>query len=199
MKIAVVGIQGDVIEHINSLKQIFSELNIKGDVAWARTKDDLKNVDGITIPGGESTTIGTLLSVSEVDKEIKNLAIEGKPILGTCAGAILLTKFGLINMKIERNAYGRQKDSFESVISTSIGETRGVFIRAPLIKEVSKDVEIFAKNNNEIVGAKKGNILALTFHPELSEDTKIFRYFVENMVLKKSSFRKRSKISQQLL
>lgn len=182
MKIAVIGIQGDVIEHVSLLKQTLNNLDIEGEVIWARSKEDLEKADGIIIPGGESTTIGKLMSVSGMDKFIEKLARQGIPILGTCAGAILLSNLGLIDIKIERNAYGRQKDSFESTILTPIGETKGVFIRAPLIKEIFGKAEIFAKHNGEIIWAKQGNILALTFHPELSGDTKIFQYFLKNLV-----------------
>ena len=181
MKIAVIGIQGDVMEHIEVLRKTFKKCNIEVEVVWARNKEDLEKADGIIIPGGESTTIGKLMSVSGMDKVLINLAKKGKPILGTCAGAILLEKFGLINIRVDRNAYGRQKDSFECKISTQLGETRGIFIRAPLIKEVLEGAEIFATYNKEIVGAKQNNILALTYHPELSEDTKIFEYFIKNI------------------
>ena len=84
----------------------------------------------------------------------------------------------MINIEVDRNAYGRQKDSFETQITTSLGEIKGVFIRAPIIKEVQKEAKVFATNNKEIVGAEQENILALTFHPELSGDTKIFQYFL---------------------
>jgi|TARA_Y100000310_G_C20680325_1_gene815537 5'-phosphate synthase pdxT subunit len=179
MKIAVVGIQGDVAEHIEKLKQVLNELEIKGKVVWARNKEGLEEADGIIIPGGESTTIAKLMSVSRMDKVIENLANQDTPILGTCAGAILISNLGLINIEVDRNAYGRQKDSFESQISTSLGEMDGVFIRAPIIKKVQKEAKVFATNNKEIVGAEQGNILALTFHPELSEDTRIFQYFLK--------------------
>lgn len=186
MKIAVVGIQGDVIEHISFLKQTFNKLAISGEVIWVRSKEDLRDIEGITIPGGESTTIGKLLSDSEMEEAIKSLANNGMQILGTCAGAILLAKYGLINIKVDRNAYGRQKDSFEAEISTSLGNFRGIFIRAPLIKEVLEGAEIFAKNGDEIVGAEQDNILALTFHPELSGDTRIFEYFIKKIKERKN-------------
>ena len=186
MKVAVVGIQGDVIEHINVLNKTFNELEIKGEVIWARDKKELEQADGVTIPGGESTTIGKLMSVSGMDKVIGDMANKGIPLLGTCAGAILLSRFGLINIKVDRNAYGRQKDSFETQLSTPLGEIRGVFIRSPIIKSVLAGCKVFATHNKQIVGAEQKNILALTFHPELSEDTRIFQYFLKKVIERKN-------------
>jgi len=187
MKIAVIGVQGDISEHITSLK----EINPKGEIIWARKCEDLNPVDAIIIPGGESTTIKRLLILSGMDKVIKDSAKKGIPILGTCAGAILLAKhvrtnekieqglLQLIDMEIDRNSYGRQIDSFEAEITTDIGKTEGVFIRAPLIKKVFGETKIFAKYGSQIIGARHNNIYALTFHPELSDDKKIFQYFLE--------------------
>tara|TARA_Y100000310_G_scaffold344683_1_gene458778 strand:- start:1610 stop:2170 length:561 start_codon:yes stop_codon:yes gene_type:complete len=182
MRIAVVGVQGDVIEYIEILKQVLNDLQIDGEVIWARNREEMSEVDGVAIPGGESTTISKLMSISGIDKVIEELAKLGTPVLGTCAGAILLSKLGLINIKIDRNAYGRQKDSFEAEITTSLGEMIGIFIRAPIIKEVQKEAKIFATYKKEIVGVEQGNVLALTFHPELSGDTMIFQYFLRKIL-----------------
>ncbi|RMD45565.1 pyridoxal 5'-phosphate synthase glutaminase subunit PdxT [Candidatus Pacearchaeota archaeon] len=182
MKIAVIGVQGDVMEHIEALKRVFNRLKIDGEIIWARNKNELQKVDGIIIPGGESTTIGKLMSISGMDKVVIELAKQGTQILGTCAGAILLSNIKLINIKVDRNAYGRQKDSFEAQVTTPLGKMDGVFIRAPLIKEIQKEARVFAKHKKEIVGAEQDNILALTFHPELSGDAKIFQYFLRKII-----------------
>tara|TARA_Y100000310_G_scaffold330589_1_gene402511 strand:+ start:2528 stop:3124 length:597 start_codon:yes stop_codon:yes gene_type:complete len=190
MKIAVIGIQGGIREHINSLEQSMNSLKISGEIIWARNKTDLENANGIVIPGGESTTIKRLMALSGMDKSIKEFARKNLPILGTCAGAIILSDLGLIDIKIERNSYGRQIDSFESKVSTDLGETSGVFIRAPLIKEIFGKAKLFASRNNEIVGAKQGNISALTFHPELSKDNLIFNYFLQAIIKTKMKNKK---------
>jgi len=183
MKIAVIGVQGDVIEHINHLNSALNELNTNGNIIWARTKNDLKNIDGIVIPGGESTTIKKLLIQTGIDKELKKLSQKNTPILATCAGTILVSKdhLNLIDIKVDRNAYGRQKNSFEAEISTDVGKTKGIFIRAPIIIEVFGKAKVFATHNEKTVGAKQNNILALTFHPELSDDTMIHKYFINSI------------------
>ncbi len=175
MKIAVLGVQGSVEEHITQLRNISRTI----DVLWVRKKEDLENADGVIIPGGESTTIGKLLNESFMKETICKLVLDGVPILATCAGTILLSQFKLLGVDVDRNAYGRQKDSFEAEIKTVIGNTRGIFIRAPLITKVFGNAEIFATFKDQIIGVKQQNILALTFHPELSDDVMIYEYFIE--------------------
>ena len=193
MKVGVIAVQGDVSEHVEILKRAMNHLSMKGEVVYVRTVEDLKNISGLVIPGGESTTINRLMLKTGLHEEIIKLAKKGLPILGTCAGTILLAKegdelvkqtntilLGLLDMKVSRNAYGRQVDSFEADVSIpEIGKDfRGVFIRAPVIEKVWNGTEVFAKYKNSIVGAKKGKILALTFHPELTDDLRIHEYFL---------------------
>jgi 5'-phosphate synthase pdxT subunit len=168
---------------------------IDGTVAYARSLRDLKDVSGLVIPGGESTTIGRLMLSTGMEGKIVELAKRGLPILGTCAGTILLAKegdeqvkqtntnlLGLLDMKILRNAYGRQADSFEAYVKIAeIGNIpfKAVFIRAPTIERVWNDTEVWAEYKGTTIGAKKRNVLALTFHPELADDLRIHEYFLK--------------------
>jgi 5'-phosphate synthase pdxT subunit len=195
LKLGVLALQGAVSEHIEALEKAIKKLKIKGKVIGVRKKDDLKNISGLVIPGGESTTINKLMLKTGIQEEILKLAKKGLPILGTCAGAILLAKEGdaqvektktillrLMEMKVLRNAYGRQVDSFEVEVKIPDIENkpfRAVFIRAPVIERVWGKTKIWAKYKNEIIGAKKDNILALTFHPELTDDSRIHEYFIK--------------------
>ncbi|MBA2861655.1 pyridoxal 5'-phosphate synthase glutaminase subunit PdxT [Methanococcus maripaludis] len=186
MKImGILGIQGDLEEHEDAVRKV------NCIPKRIRTVDDLDGIDALIIPGGESTTIGKLMvSYGFIDK-IRNLKI---PILGTCAGMVLLSKgtgkeqplLEMLNVTIKRNAYGSQKDSFEKEIVLGGKKVHAVFIRAPQVGEIlSKDVEIISKDDGNIVGVKEGNIMAISFHPELSEDGVIvYEYFLKNFVEK---------------
>lgn len=170
------------------------ELGIEGKIIHVKTVKDLGGISGIVIPGGESTTINRLMLNTKIHDKIVELAKKGLPILGTCAGAILLAKegneqikqtntilLGLMDMKVLRNAYGRQVDSFEADVNIpELGKKpyRAVFIRAPGIERVWDSTKVFAKYRNFIIGAKKRNMLALTFHPELINDLRIHEYFL---------------------
>lgn len=186
--------QGDFKEHIEMLNKC------KVQAVSVKLPEDLKNVDGLIIPGGESTTIGNLMQRHNLDKEIIKRHQEGMAIYGTCAGAILLAKkiagssqpkLNLLDISIKRNDYGRQIDSFETELSIDkIGKFRGIFIRAPVIEKINNGVKILSKLNNKPVLVQKGNILAGTFHPELTNDTKIHKYFVE--MVKGYSMRKQN-------
>jgi len=188
-------IQGDVQENILSTKKALDDLGIDGTVTDVKTADDVKNLDGLIIPGGESTTIGQLSLVNSSLRIIKEKIEGGMPVFGICAGLILLAKtandrvvgktnqplLDLLEIKIERNSFGRQRESFEAEIamdSISIPQFRGVFIRAPSISEVSSDVEVLSKFNEKIVAIKKGNIIGTSFHPELTSDVSLHKYFV---------------------
>jgi 5'-phosphate synthase pdxT subunit len=195
LKIGVVAVQGAVSEHVEVLEKAIEKSRIDGSVAYARSPKDLNDVSGIVIPGGESTTIGRLILSIGMHGKIVELAKKGLPILGTCAGTILLAKegdeqvkqtdtrlMGLLDMKVSRNAYGRQVDSFEADVKIpEIGDKpfRAVFIRAPAIEKVWNDTRVWSEYKGTIIGAKKGNILALTFHPELSDDLRIHKYFLK--------------------
>jgi len=188
-------IQGDVQENILSTKKALDDLGIDGTVTDVKTADDVKKVDGLIIPGGESTTIGQLSLVNSSLRVIKEKIEGGMPVFGICAGMILLAKtandrvvgktnqplLDLLEIKIERNSFGRQRESFEAEVameSINIPQFRGIFIRAPSISEVSSDVEVLAKFNEKIVAIKKGNIIGTSFHPELTSDVSLHKYFV---------------------
>ena len=179
--IGVLALQGDFKEHLD----VLSKLNTSG--IEVRTVNDLQKTSCLIIPGGESTTIGKLLVSTGLDRAIIKRAKQGYPIYGTCAGAILLSKLKLINLTVERNAYGRQIDSFdERIESKQFLNLRGVFIRAPRFIKVGKQVEVLARYHAEPVLVQHGNILAGAFHPELTNDLSVHRYFV-NLVTKRNS------------
>jgi len=195
LTIGVLAIQGDVQENLISTKKAIKELGIEAKAVEVKTTEEIRNLDGLIIPGGESTTIGQLSLVNNSLRIIKEKIEKGMPTLGICAGMILLAKtaddrvvgktgqplLDLIEIKIERNSFGRQKDSFEAEISMNsikIPKFQGVFIRAPSVTEVSSDVEVLSKFNEKIIAIKKGNIIGTAFHPELTTDVSLHKYFV---------------------
>lgn len=186
MILGILGLQGDFYAH----KKMGEKLGIETIIV--RSSEDFEKIDGLIIPGGESTTITKLLSRYNLIKSLKKFHKEGKPIFGTCAGMILLAKkidnhpdqfsFGFIDISVKRNAYGRQIESFEEDISIPILGKKpfhGVFIRAPKISRMGKSVESLAKHNSDHILAREGNILVGSFHPELTEDVRIYEYFLE--------------------
>jgi pyridoxal 5'-phosphate synthase pdxT subunit len=196
INIGVLSIQGDVMENISSSEAALKELDINGKVTQVKTPEQISTLDGLIIPGGESTVMGHLSLVNGSLKKIKEKIESGMPVFGICAGLILLSKkakdrvvgdtdqplLDLLDVKVERNSFGRQRDSFEAEISlkpVNISKFNGVFIRAPSIIEVGKDVEIISKFNEKIVAVKQGNILATAFHPELTSDISLHKYFVK--------------------
>jgi len=193
--VGILAIQGDVQENLLSTKKALNELGIDGTVTNVKTADDVENLDGLIIPGGESTTIGNLSLVNSPLRVIKEKIEQGMPVLGICAGMILLSKtvddrvvgktnqplLDLLDVKIERNSFGRQRESFEAEIamdSISIPKFQGVFIRAPSVSEINSDVEVLAKFNEKIIAIKKNNIIWTAFHPELTTDVSLHKYFV---------------------
>ncbi len=184
MKAGVLAIQGSVTEHVSALKRAGAD-----EVIEVRTCEDLEQVDCLAMPGGESTTIGKLLKLEGLDKAIKKRARAGMPVYGTCAGAILLAKtisgeqkadnLGLMDIDVERNSYGRQLDSFETDIEVFGKLLHAVFIRAPRILSVSDDVEILAKYKSDIIMCRQGSMLVSTFHPELTDDPAVHKYFLK--------------------
>ena len=195
LNLGVLSIQGDVLENILSIKAAIDALDIDGTVTSVRTPDEISKVDGLVIPGGESTTIGQLSLFNGAFITLKDKIEQGMPVLGICAGMILLSKtakdkvvgkidqplLDILDIKLERNSFGRQRESFESDISlNSIGipTFNGVFIRAPSISDVGSDVEILSKFNEKIVAVKKNNVIAVAFHPELTTDISLHKYFV---------------------
>jgi 5'-phosphate synthase pdxT subunit len=186
MKAGVLAVQGDFAAHIRMLARIGVEAR------EVRTAADLCAADGLIIPGGESTTMLKLLNEEGLVGPIMEFAGAGKPLFGTCAGAILLARevtspnqpsLGLIDMSVERNAYGRQVDSFiaEAVTSMTGGAIEAVFIRAPKMRRLGPWVEVMASLDGEPVLVRQANILAATFHPELTEDARVHRYFAESL------------------
>lgn len=197
MKIGVIGLQGAITEHLEMIRQAMEKLKIDGDASWLNTKNQIENVEGLIIPGGESTTMGRLMQNSGIFEKVKEEGKAGKPILGTCAGLIILAKGGgneiertgqpllkLMDIKVKRNAFGGQKESFETDLNVSVlGEKpfRGVFIRAPAIEKVGENVKVLAKYRGMIVAAEEDNLLSVGFHPELTSDTRIHEYFLKKV------------------
>ena len=191
----VLSIQGDVLENILSVEAAIDALGIDGTVTAVRTPDEISKVDGLVIPGGESTTIGQLSKFNGSLKILKEKIEQGMPVLGICAGMVLLSNnandkvvgkidqplLNILDIKLERNSFGRQRESFESDISLdSIGipKFNGVFIRAPSISDVGSDVEVLSKFNEKIIAVKKNNVIGVAFHPELTSDISLHKYFV---------------------
>ncbi len=193
MRIAVIAIQGNVEEHIESANKAMEDMGIRGEVLPVRHSGTIPSCDAIILPGGESTTLGRLMAREGIDIEIKEAAAAGKPIMGTCAGLVLLAKdggeqvirtgqqlLGLMDISVDRNAFGGQRESFEIPLEVSMLDSpyNVVFIRAPVITRVGPDVEVLASFNDKIVAARQGNILGLAFHPELTDDLRIHYYFL---------------------
>ncbi|WP_338057495.1 pyridoxal 5'-phosphate synthase glutaminase subunit PdxT [Shimazuella soli] len=188
MKVGVLALQGAVREHI----QILDKLGV--EAVAVKRKEQLVDVDGLIIPGGESTTIGKLLRQYDLQAPILEFHAKGKPIFGTCAGLIIIAKhitennephLPLLNVTVQRNAFGRQVDSFEAdlPIKDVAEDFQAVFIRAPLITEVGADVEVLSTVKDQVVAVKQENLLGISFHPELTDDTRLHAYFL-NMVKK---------------
>ncbi len=201
--VGVLSIQGDVQENLLSTKAAIDELGIDGKIIDVKTPEELSELDGLIIPGGESTTIGQLSLVNGSLKILKEKIQNGMPVLGICAGMIMLSNtandrvvgkidqplLNILDIKLERNSFGRQKDSFESDISMdsiNIPKFNGVFIRAPSVSNVGSDVEILSKFNDRIVAVKKGNVIGTAFHPELTTDTSLHKYFINLVTLFKN-------------
>ncbi|HML88199.1 MAG TPA: pyridoxal 5'-phosphate synthase glutaminase subunit PdxT [Methylomusa anaerophila] len=194
MTIGVLALQGAVKEHLD-------RLNSLPDVAGLAVKKaaDLNNIDGLILPGGESTTIGKLLREFNLSPILIDKINRGLPVWGTCAGMILLAKaiigeetrhLGVMDICVRRNAYGSQLDSFatELVIpKVSSSPVPLVFIRAPYVEETGKDVQILARVDGKIVAVEQGNMLATAFHPELTDDLTFHRYFAEKVRKNKNS------------
>ncbi|MEK3806640.1 MULTISPECIES: pyridoxal 5'-phosphate synthase glutaminase subunit PdxT [unclassified Metabacillus] len=183
LKIGVLGLQGAVREHIRSIEESGAE-----GIVVKRT-EQLDELDGLIIPGGESTTMRRLIDKYGFMGPLKTFAAQGKPMFGTCAGLILLAKnivgyeeghLGVMDVTVERNSFGRQRDSFEAELNiTDVAEDfTGVFIRAPHIVEVGEDVEILSKHDGRIVAARQGQFLGCSFHPELTDDHRMTGLFV---------------------
>lgn len=185
-RIGVLALQGAFAAHCECLSSVGVE------PVEIRTPAQLDTVEALLMPGGESSTMSQLLESSGLFDAITQRLSDGMPTFGTCAGMILLASeildgrsdqrsFSAIDISVRRNAFGRQVDSFESTISTSVGEFHGVFIRAPRIERVGAGVEIVGALGDEPVLVRQGNVLAASFHPELTSDARLHEYFVKTM------------------
>ena len=184
MVIGVLAMQGAYEEHINILQDLdVSPVEI-------RNKNDLQNIDGIIIPGGESTTMGKLIRTLDIYNDLKEKIESGMPVWGTCAGMILLAKsicnddtvhLGTMDIEVKRNAYGRQLGSFntKSKVKDIVEDIEMVFIRAPYIENIDDNVEVLSVVDNNIVAAKENNMLVTSFHPELTSDYRVHKYFLK--------------------
>jgi pyridoxal 5'-phosphate synthase pdxT subunit len=207
LKVGVLSIQGDIEENILSCKAALVESGVTGEVVKVKDYDEILEVDGLIIPGGESTVISTMMSLNQSNWKLLNQRIdEGLPVLATCAGMILLanrvqgkttgeTKQKLLknlDITVERNAFGRQHESFETDLNIPmIGEKpfKAVFIRGPIVIETGKDVQVVAKYNNKIVAVQQNNIVGTSFHPELTEDNRIHAYFIKSILKNKEKLK----------
>jgi 5'-phosphate synthase pdxT subunit len=174
MKIGVLAVQGNFREHAAMLRRLGVE------AAEVRKPEELAGLDGLIVPGGESTTFMRLMRLYRLDDAIREF---GRPILGTCAGMIVLDRehLGLADVEVDRNAYGRQVASFEADLALAGDERplRGVFIRAPRVRETGEDVEVLAELDGEPVLVRDGRVLVASFHPELTEDTRVHELFLQ--------------------
>ncbi|ONG95438.1 pyridoxal 5'-phosphate synthase glutaminase subunit PdxT [Bacillus cereus] len=184
VKIGVLGLQGAVREHVKSVEASGAEAVV------VKRIEQLEEIDGLILPGGESTTMRRLIDKYDFMEPLRTFAKSGKPMFGTCAGMILLAKtligydeahIGAMDITVERNAFGRQKDSFEAALSIKgVGEDFvGVFIRAPYVVDVADDVEVLSTHGDRMVAVRQGAFLAASFHPELTDDHRVTAYFVE--------------------
>lgn len=184
MKIGILGFQGAVIEHQRHIEKLGHEAVV------VRYPEQLELLDGIILPGGESTTIGKLLNRTEMMEPLRDKIKKGLPVWGTCAGMILLAKelvddplthLAVMDIAVRRNAYGTQIDSFDTTVvipEISSHELPLVFIRAPYITRIGKGVELLCEVNRNIVAAREGNMLVTSFHPELTENGEFHRFFI---------------------
>ena len=174
MRVGVLAVQGNFREHIAMLRRLGV------DAVEVRKPEELEGLDGLVIPGGESTTFMRLMRLYGLDEAVRSFA---GPVFGTCAGMIVLDRnhLGLVDLEVERNAWGRQVSSFEADLDV-VGEEeplRGVFIRAPWIEETGPDVEVLAEHDGHPVLARQGRFLVAAFHPELTDDARLHERFLD--------------------
>src|SRR5213596_250078 len=195
MRIGVIGVQGDVSEHVDAVARAMREYGKEGDAIAVRRPEELARVDALTIPGGESTTISNLpVKLGLFDDIVRRASDEGTPIMGTCAGCILLSKdagtqaektqtrlLGLMDMAVDRNAFGRQRESFEADLQIAGLDSpfHCVFIRAPAILRTWGDCSPLSRYKDRIVLAREGHLIGSAFHPELSGDLRIHGWFLD--------------------
>ena len=205
IKIGILSVQGDIEENFHACENALKQLDIEGQVTNVKDQGEILDADGLLIPGGESTVISTLLSLNQFNwKTLKNKINEGLPVMGTCAGLIILAKRAYdkkigatkqkllenLDITVERNAFGRQHESFETELNIPLlGEKpfKAVFIRGPVIEEIGKGVEILAKYDNKIVAVQQNNIIGTSFHPELTDDSRLHVHFIKTILKNKKS------------
>ena len=187
-RIGVLALQGDVREHVAALTSVGAE------PVEVRRPEELDGLDGIVLPGGESTTMGRLLDIFGMLEPLRGLLKTGLPAYGTCAGMILLAQevvdghkdqplLGGLDITVRRNAFGSQVDSFEQdVVVDGVGSVHGVFIRAPWVERVGPDVEVLARVDGHPVAVRQGVVMATSFHPELTDDARLHEVFVTRIV-----------------
>ncbi|NLX47217.1 MAG: pyridoxal 5'-phosphate synthase glutaminase subunit PdxT [Euryarchaeota archaeon] len=188
MKVGVISVQGAVPEHLHMSRVALDAMGRKGEAIAVRRLDDLRSVDCLIIPGGESTTISKLLRKFGLFADIVAMGMDGVPIMGTCAGCVLLAKkggeqaertgtelLGLMDMSVDRNAFGRQRESFEAPLEIEglNDPFPGVFIRAPMITSAWGSCRVMCRHQGEAVMARQDNVLAMSFHPELTGDPRM--------------------------
>ncbi|MBU4222096.1 MAG: pyridoxal 5'-phosphate synthase glutaminase subunit PdxT [Euryarchaeota archaeon] len=194
MRIGVIAIQGNVEEHVNAMRGALGKAGKEAEIIKIKHKGLVPTCDALILPGGESTTLGRLMEKEGISAEIKHATKAGVPIMGTCAGLVLLAKNGdeqvkktgqallsMMDITVNRNAFGRQKESFECPVDFKGLDSpfNAVFIRAPCITEFGENVEVLSEYNGVIIAAREKNILALAFHPELTDDPRIHHYFLK--------------------
>jgi len=182
--VGVVAIQGDFAKHIEAFERAEPGL----EVIEVRTPEELSRVDRLAIPGGESSTVGLLMDRFGLGAAIQQRAAEGMPVWGTCMGMILMARevegrdqyrLGLLDITVRRNAFGAQVHSFEDTVSVAgLGETLGVFIRAPIVTQVGEGVEVLSEYDGKIVAVRQGNRLGTSYHPELTDDLRMHAWFL---------------------
>ena len=202
--IGVLALQGDVEENIRAATNALEEMNQKGKVISVRYPEEIMKIDGLIIPGGESTVMGLLIAIKNGLLDSINKALQKRlPVMGTCAGMIVLAKrsydrvvgnkkqllLGALDVEIERNSFGRQHDSFESNLDISgIGnDFKGIFIRAPSVISTGPQVQLLSRFDGKIVAVQQENIIGTSFHPELSGDNRMHKLFIEQIAKWKKS------------
>jgi 5'-phosphate synthase pdxT subunit len=194
IRVGVLAVQGAVSEHLDALRRAATKRGWDVEAVAVRTPADLASVHGLILPGGESTTISRLLRSGHLQDSVVERAKSGDlALFGTCAGLILLSSkavhdvvdkdiqlLGLLDAEVDRNAFGRQKDSFEAALTVEgLGKIPAVFIRAPVLTKTWAPTEVLAQNERGIVAVRKGRILGTAFHPELTDDTRLHEWFIE--------------------
>jgi 5'-phosphate synthase pdxT subunit len=198
LTIGILGLQGNLEEHTAATRLALERMKLNGSVTWVKTAKEAEMIDGLIIPGGESTVMGQLATFNRTLESIKQRIQGGMPALGTCAGLIMLAKktydrvlgettqpiLGVMDVVVQRNSFGRQRNSFETDLEIPLlGEKkfRGVFIRSPTIREAGTNVKTLSRFNDTIVAVKEHNIIGTSFHPELTNDSRLHEYFLHSV------------------